>query len=140
MSVVTGFIVTPVVDAVRALLSVILHPGDSVRSIVMLPGSCRDAVALIDEMYGGGAVIATPPDAPLLRTVLSGLGNVATTLDPRGVTENIVAQHLERIRARLQPLADLSVALTKLHATLGIVVAVVVGWVSAKNISSVREA
>ena len=110
------------VRGLRELLQVILHPVDTLQLLGAAPASLGEARALIDRMQLGGVVIVTPEAQPLLRTALTGLGDLTMRVaQPERVSAGLLAEHVMRVSAALAPLRRATAALLRMHA-LGIAV------------------
>jgi hypothetical protein len=113
-------VIAAILTALRGLLAlrlVMLHPLESARLIGTAPWLVARARALLLRMHFGDAVVFTPRMKPLLRTALTGLGDVTTKIATTPeVTPALVAEHLENVRSELGPLQQLADAMLRAHA------------------------
>lgn len=104
---------------VQGLLLLALHPLDSIQLVVAFPVLVWRARNLISEACDPGLIILTPDEAPLLRTALTGLGDVTTSVvHGSNVTATLVSYHFARVREKLDPLQQALDSALRLHALL----------------------
>lgn len=115
-----------------AIGALLWHPRESVRLLWSVRALAQDARALLTEMLRSGRTVETPEAGapPVLRTRLTGLGDVMTFVEPRALTAELAARHLARVRDELRPLQAFASAIDRLQALMTVTLTLVMTSIS----------
>jgi hypothetical protein len=111
-------VIAAILTSVRGWIALICRPWESARLIAALPLNVWRTRTLLGGLFGPGLTVLTPAgEAPQLRTVVIGLGDLTTrTAQDAAPTPALVKVHFEAVRERLAPLAATPEALVRLSA------------------------